>query len=234
MSSPITKQHNVTPTPAARPARRDWCCGTPITGPHTAGCAFEPKGPIDDDGPMQTEPPPAPTEVQAAASSVSAEPRQYGLRRAHEEFDLDLPSGSFVKLRRLDQNDVIRLNLIEVLDGFTPDLMANIRDAAQGEDGTSSDEVVRALSDPERSKKMFGPIDRVIAACVIEPAVSLDEPSTDDGKLVNVDDVDLVDKFAIFNAAFGEQLAALKSVRMQPEAGARDLSAGESVQPETE
>lgn len=222
MTTPITKQKK-------KQARRDWCCGTLITGPHTPGCAYEPV--LDDhveDRALEAapEPPPAPDEVPAAAPSAS---RTYGLRRAREEFDLELPSGSFVRLRRLDQNDVIRLNLIEVLDGFTPDLMANINDAP--EDGTGSDEIVRALSDPERSKKMFGPVDRVIAACVCKPAVSLDEPSTEDGTLVNVDDVDLVDKLAIFNAAFGEQLAALKSVRNEPQDGARDLPAGESVQP---
>jgi hypothetical protein len=214
MSSPIENP----PAHAARAAQRDWCCGTPITGPHTPGCPYEP---TEKNSPW---PPSAPNQVPVAAPSAS---RQYGLRRVREEFDLALPSGSFVRLRRLDQNDVIRLNLIEVLDGFTPDLMTSLRDT----DAASNDEVVRALSDPDRNKKMFGPVDRVVAACVVKPAVSLDDPSSDDGELVNVADVDLVDKLAIFNAAFGEQLSALKSVRSEPQDGARDLPAGESVQP---
>lgn len=225
MTTPIEKQ-KATPTPAAPQARRDWCCGTPITGPHTSGCPYEPSEAVT------TEPPPTPADRGlAAAQSSSTGPRQYGLRRSREEFDLDLPSGSFVKLRRLDQNDVIRLNLIEVLDGFTPELMANIRDAGESDDAAANDEIVRALSDPERNKKMFGPVDRVVAACVVAPPVSLEDPSTDDGTQVNINDVDLVDKLAIFNAAFGEQLAALKSVRSESAAGARDLPAGESVQP---
>jgi hypothetical protein len=30
---------------------RDWCCGTPITGPHIPGCPFEPRedNPVDYD-----------------------------------------------------------------------------------------------------------------------------------------------------------------------------------------
>ncbi len=30
------------PTPASEP-RREWCCGTPITKPHTPGCSYEPR-----------------------------------------------------------------------------------------------------------------------------------------------------------------------------------------------
>ncbi|QDF19779.1 hypothetical protein QEH38_gp47 [Mycobacterium phage LilSpotty] len=30
------------PTPTTEP-RRDWCCGTPMTKPHTPGCSFEPR-----------------------------------------------------------------------------------------------------------------------------------------------------------------------------------------------
>jgi hypothetical protein len=38
-------------TPA--PALREWCCRTPITGPHTPGCDYEPRpdNPLDYTGP---------------------------------------------------------------------------------------------------------------------------------------------------------------------------------------
>lgn len=41
------------PTPTTEP-RRDWCCGTPMTKPHTPGCSFEPRedNPIDYSGPI--------------------------------------------------------------------------------------------------------------------------------------------------------------------------------------
>lgn len=32
---------------------REWCCRTPLTEPHVAGCAFEPRGPIDYMGPVE-------------------------------------------------------------------------------------------------------------------------------------------------------------------------------------
>lgn len=40
------------PTPTTEP-RRDWCCGTPMTKPHTPGCSYEPRedNPVDYTGP---------------------------------------------------------------------------------------------------------------------------------------------------------------------------------------
>ena len=59
--------------------------------------------------------------------------------------------------------------------------------------------------------------DRVVVAAVIQPPVVLVGPTTD--SQVNVDDVELEDKLAIFSAAIGEQLDALKSVRDETPSG---------------
>ncbi|KLI05813.1 hypothetical protein ABW05_24560 [Mycolicibacterium senegalense] len=51
-------------------AMREWCCGTPITDPHIAGCAFEPRpdNPVDYTGPARV----ATTEELAAVREMRA------------------------------------------------------------------------------------------------------------------------------------------------------------------
>jgi hypothetical protein len=219
MTTPITKQKKSKAVPAPA-ARRDWCCGTPITGPHTEGCAYEPRPDeaVDYDGPVEVaepepeavpEPPPTPpTEVPAAAS-----PRSYGITKL-EEADLELPSGSFVRYRKLTKSHLLKLNLVEVMDGFTPELLADMR---SDDEATVNDAAMKALTDPERNGKIFGPVDRVVVASVTIPTVVLAGPTTD--SQVNIDDVELEDKLAIFGAAIGEQLDALKSVRDESPSG---------------
>lgn len=211
MTTPITEQKSTQiPVPVKQ---RDWCCGTPITGPHAPGCAFEPRDPdpaVSAAAPESApEPPPTPSpEVPAAA-----QPRSYGIRKT-EEADLELPSGSLVRYRQLTPGQLLELNLVEVLDGFTPQLLA---DAQSGDEAVAEEAFMKAVVDPERNAKIFGPTDRVVAATVIIPTVVLEGPTTD--TQVNVKDIDLRDKLVIFAAAVGEQLAALKSVRGETPSG---------------
>jgi hypothetical protein len=222
MTSPVTKQKKSKPVPAVK--LRDWCCGTPITGVHAPGCAYERRAdePVDYTGPVDVapavedapqpqapEPPPTPpTEVPAAAS-----PRSYGIRKTGED-DLALPSGSFVRYRKLNPGQLLELNLVEVLDGFTPQLLADVQ---SGDEAAVEEAFMKAVVDPERNAKIFGPTDRVVAATVIIPKVVMDGPTTD--SQVNVKDIDFGDKLVIFAAAVGEQLTALKSVRDESSSG---------------
>ncbi|ORA25162.1 DUF7391 family protein [Mycobacterium aquaticum] len=240
MTSPIEEQQN---RAVARGVRaevddvpfRDWCCGTRITRPHAAGCAYEPGPELGAAGhrdhvhlpPTEavSEPPSAPTPaegpVSAAASSVPA----YGFKKAAEE-DLDLPSGGRVRIRRLRKMQVIDLKLMDILDGFGPELLKDIRGDDPVRAERAQEEAARAFVDPETSDKVFGPVNRVVAAAVVCPRVVLDGPSTDEQ--INASEIEIEDKMAIFNAALpnelksaalGEQLAALKSVRNEPDAG---------------
>lgn len=212
MTTPITtQQHQAVPAPEKR---RDWCCGTPITGPHDAGCALEPRPdpPIDYSGPVEVataphsdpEPPPTPSQAPAAAPR-----RGYGFTKA-DEFDLGLPSGSLVRYRKLTKSHLLQLNLVEVMDGFTPELLA---EAQSDDEDVARDAALKALTDPQRNGKIFGPVDRVVVAAVLIPTVVLVGTTTD--TQVNVDDIELEDKLTIFEAAIGEQLTALKSLREQ-------------------
>ncbi|OBC11440.1 hypothetical protein A5784_35170 [Mycobacterium sp. 852013-50091_SCH5140682] len=215
---------------------RDWCCGTPITGPHITECVYDAPAPAAE---AVSEPPSAPTPtgpVPAAASSVPT----YGFKKAAEE-DLALPSGAFVRIRKLRRMQVIELKVVDMLDGFGPELLKDLRSDDPDKAAQAADEATRALIDPQTSRKIFGPVDRVVAAAVVCPKVVLAGSSTDEQ--VNIGEIEMEDKMAIFNAALpdelkstalGEQLAALKSVRNEPDAGVRDLRDGEAVSPEAQ
>ncbi len=201
MTTPITQQG-----PQATPATRTWCCGTLITGPHVPGCPSAVEAPVDYTGPVEVapEPPPSPSPVQAAASR-----RSYGFAKSDEQ-DLELPSGGFIRYRQLNKGQLLELNLVEVLDGFTPELLADVQ---SGDQTLAEEAFLKAVLDPSKNAKIFGPTDRVVAAVVITPRVVLEGPTTDEQ--INVRDIDLEDKLVIFGAAVGEQLSALKSVRAQ-------------------
>jgi hypothetical protein len=218
MTTPIEKQQKQVALPAQR---RDWCCGTAITGPHAAGCAYEPQ----DSSAAVPEPLASdsqPESVPAAPSAVSE--RRYGFTKA-KEIDLELPSGAFVRVRKLRKMQVIDLKVMDIRDGFAPELLKDINGDDPERAALAHEEALRAVVDPETSDKVFAPINRVVAAAVICPTVVLDEPTTDEQ--INVREIEIDDKMAIFEAvmpdelktaALGEQLAAIKSVREEPEA----------------
>jgi len=191
---------------------------------------------------VRTEPPPRdpPPGPPAAAPSASADQHTkqalaagvpvvidnqtgtgYFIPRSIE-LDLTLPSGGKVRYRKIRDGSELELDLVELLDSFTPELLK----AAADNDET---EVTRTVAKRETREKIFGPVDRVVAAAVVIPVVVLEGPSTDDGSQVNVKHMDLLDRMAIFNAAFGEQLSRLKSVLSQPQDGLRDLPEGQDV-----
>lgn len=212
MTTPTTQQspqHQTIPV-ASPSARREWCCGTAVTEQHAPGCVYDPEqGGVPDPAPLNvSEPPPAPpVEVPAAAS-----PRSYGFAKS-DEFDLELPSGSLVRCRKLTKSYLLSLNLIEVMDGFTSELMEEAKSA----DATVANAAaLKAITDPERNAKIFGPVDRVVVSSVVIPTVVRSGAT---GDQVCVDDIDLEDKLTIFDAAIGEQLAALKSVRVETTPG---------------
>lgn len=223
MTSPIEEQQDSRPAIPA-PPRREWCCGTPITVPHVPGCAYEPESAAELGTEAVSEPPSAPNPQGSAPTAASSLPA-YGFKKATEQ-DLELPSGAFVRVKKLRKMQVIDLKVVDLLDGFGPELLKDIRGDDPGRAEAAQQEAVRAMFDPEKSEKIFGPINRVVEAAVICPKVVLDGPTTDEQ--INVSEIEPDDKMAIFDAvmpdelraaALGEQLSALKSVRNEPDAG---------------
>lgn len=175
-----------------------------------------------------TEPPAAdpPSPGVGAPPASAAVERPYGFPRKNNfEDDLDLPSGARVRYRKIWDGSELELELVELMDGFTPELLA----AAQSQDEV---ETARALAKQDNREKVFGPINRIVVAAVICPTVVMDGPTTD--TQINVKDIDMVDRLLIFNAAFGEQLARLKSVLSESQQGLRHLPAGQDIRPEAQ
>jgi hypothetical protein len=226
MISEIEQQQKSTPVPAAR---RDWCCGSPITGPHVPGCAFEPTGPIDYAAPVQnTEPPAADTLVESApAASVVPDDRPYGFSKA-AQFDFVTPNGDKVLMRKLRRTQVVKMKLHRAFDSFSSELMSIINDDVDTSTDGTEQKTIEALTDTD----VF---DRVIVAAVICPELAIGDPA--------LEDIEIEDKIAIFYAAMPDELQqaaleaqqdALKSVRGGPVDGVRDLRDGETVQPEAQ
>lgn len=225
---------------------------TPIEKPQTrrttpsGTCALPPPGwrcgyPAGHDGPCSAsqviDEPPAPDPQPGAAPAASS---GYGFGRA-VEFDLDLPGGGRVRIRKLRKMQVIDLKIIDILDGFAPELLKDIRSDDPELAAQAMQDGLQAMVDPKTSGKVFGPVNRVVVAAVVCPAVVAHGQTTDEQ--INVNEIEIDDKMAIFeaampdelkSAALGEQLSALKSVRSESEAGVRDLRDGEAVQPETQ
>lgn len=235
MTSPIEKQQKITSVPAGK--KRDWCCGTLVTGPHVAGCAYEPRDtqPAAAPEPPAADPQPGPAPAASPASEAPAPPRRvYGFRK-RPEFDVDLPSGALVRVRQLTMTQVIELGVLNMKDSFAAELFQGVED-----DGGFSQEALQsaeaALQDAESREKLFGPLNRVTAAAVVCPTVVLVGQSTDEQ--INVEEIDLVDKRIIFeyampdemkNAALEAQHDALKRVRPEQAAGLGSVGDGEDV-----
>lgn len=226
MTTPIQTQ-----TPVPLPAKRDWCCNTPITGPHVPGCAYEPREAVPEPPAPDPQPGPAP------AASVASEPRRYGFKR-RPEFDLELPTGAYVRVRQLSFTQAMDLGVLDMGDLFGPELLKRLNDG--DEEATAESEVGRALLDKDRRAQIMDPLDRVLIAVVLCPRVVLDGESDDEQ--MNVKDIDLIEKAAIFNAtlpdelkpaALEEQHDALKSVHTAAE-GVRGVPDGEAIRAETE
>lgn len=130
-----------------------------------------------------------------------------------------------MRYRKIRDGSELELDLVELLDGFTPEMVVS----AQGDDRV---EMTRAIANKENRAKIFDPIDRVVVAAVVCPRIVASGPSTDEQ--INVKDVDLTDRIVIFQAAFGEQLAKLKSVFGEPQEGLRDLQAGQGPRTEAQ
>lgn len=182
----------------------------------------------------QPQPEPQPEPEPVAPEQVKGESQpSYGFNRPEDhEFDLTLPSGSFVRLRKLGKSSMLRYNLLELFDSFTPELLADLR---RGDDG-AGEATLKVMSNPETSKKIFGPVARAVVAALVCPKAVHNGPTT--SEQINVEDIDMEDQIAIFNAAcedlfaaLGEQLKTFKSgVREKSQDGVRDVPESEGVQ----
>ncbi|ACC42299.1 hypothetical protein MM1218R_01523 [Mycobacterium marinum] len=237
MSTPMQAQQPYQAIPTVTPVAKactlpppGWVCSREAG--HAPPCAAsqdstEPPAPSPEQGAAPAAPSAserAQEQLKAGTSVTVDQGAPYWLPR-NIEADLDLPSGGRVRYRKIRDGSELELDLVELLDGFTPEMVVS----AQGDDRV---EMTRAIANKENRAKIFDPIDRVVVAAVVCPRIVASGPSTDEQ--INVKDVDLTDRIVIFQAAFGEQLAKLKSVFGEPQEGLRDLQAGQGPRTEAQ
>lgn len=145
-------------------------------------------------------------------------------KKNRTEFDVNLPSGQLCRVMRLERDDLLRLNLIEYLDTFTPLLMDQSMSDAQRE--SSMEQMVK--DNPESLGKLFKAVDRVAMAASVKPKIVEDESKANYGNesdwinpnfvpVAFIDDIDTIDRMVIFAAAFGRSMDDLKSVFREAE-----------------
>jgi hypothetical protein len=143
-------------------------------------------------------------------------------RKQRNEFDLELPSGQMCRVMRLERDDLIRLQLLEYMNTFTPMLM----DASM-DDATRQNEIRDTIQDnPEALGKMLTAVDKVVLAATIRPRITEDRKKINYGTeqdwadpnftaTVHLDDIDTFERMYIFGAAFGRSMDDLKSIFQQ-------------------
>jgi len=143
-------------------------------------------------------------------------------KRKRVEFDLEMPSGQMCRVMRLERDDLLRLNLMQYLDTFTPMLFES-----QLSDAERQQEMVSIVqSDPQALSKMLQAVDKVVLACTIKPQITEDSSKINYGDekdwadpnfvaTVHLDDVDSFERMYIFGSAFGKSMDDLKSLLQQ-------------------
>ncbi|WP_229481645.1 hypothetical protein [Mycolicibacterium mageritense] len=101
--------------------RRDWCCGTPITDPHTPGCAFEPRedNPIDYTGPARVA---TPEELAAVREMRARADARNGFTLPPANGKVEIPDGPPQMYGRdwvREGQEFTREELVEMLPGQT-------------------------------------------------------------------------------------------------------------------
>lgn len=136
------------------------------------------------------------------------------------EFDIDLPSGQVVRIRRLERNDLFRLKIMDHLDDLLPLLIDP--DLSEAEKDVKLKEAIG--SNKNLIDNMYSVIDVVVMACCLNPMVCADSSMASYGSevdqadpnfvsVVHIDDIDIDDRQIIFSAAFGSDASHLKSVQ---------------------
>ena len=155
-------------------------------------------------------------------------------QRVSVEFDYQVPSGQWCRLRRLDKVDLFKLRILDHMDNLLPQLID------VGDDQQQQAKVQQAIQkNMNLVDDMYNVIDIVTMAACVRPMVTDDKSKTNYGTAedwenpdfiatVHIDDVIIEDKQAIFQASFKGDVDALKSAAEQ-EVRVGDLPASPGV-----
>lgn len=129
----------------------------------------------------------------------------WGRKPSDNEKDVKLPSGQLCRVKVLEMEDIIELDLIDALDTFSGKLLEDPRKSKKKKkDEGPMNGFMDLLRDKERSKKLIETINKVIPQAVVIPTVlpipAEGEERREDG--LYVDRIPLPDRFTIFGATF--------------------------------
>lgn len=199
-------------------------CFRPIG--HEGPCALAPVADskqVSETVTPPVEPQPSAERTVERLSEASGAAIKYGWVKP-KEYDVRLPSGSIVRLRVLNRARMVELNIMEMLDSFTPELLKSLGDGSINEEETEQ-ALNEAMLDEKRREALLNPVNRVVLASVVCPTVVAEGPTNE--QQINVHDVELEDRLAIFGVAFADQVEELKSVRGQQKSGMGDVPESE-------
>lgn len=142
--------------------------------------------------------------------------------RTWHEFDVTLPSGQLCRIRRLERDDLIRMDLLQYLDTFTPMLLEDTMSDADRE-RLMTDEVKK---NPAALQQMLRAIDKVVMSATIRPQITEDPNKVNYGNEADwanpnfvpvalLDDINTEERMYIFGACFGSDMDALKRLLEQ-------------------
>lgn len=145
-------------------------------------------------------------------------------KKQRMEFDMELPSGQMCRVMRLERDDLLRLDLLQYLDTFTPMLL----DGAMSDQERQEQATQSVKDDPAALSKMLKAVDKVVLAATIKPKITEDRGKVNYGTerdwanpnwvgTVHLDDIDTFERMFIFGAAFGRSMDDLKSIFEQAE-----------------
>lgn len=143
-------------------------------------------------------------------------------------FEVELPSGQRCLVRKLQMEDVIRLNLIDALDTFSPQLMSDDKP----EQPKTIKETMGLMGDPDKLDRLMESMDKVVVVCVVKPKVfHLPNPGEErvEGRAY-IDYIGFEDKMTLFGEVF-EGMSEAERFREEPTDGMGDVAAVEGSEP---
>lgn len=190
--------------------------------------------------------PATPTADKAKKKPQDRKPKQNAFGRK-QVFDLEVPSGSVIKVTRPGLQGLIKAGIVDSFDQLTAIVQGETIPKAEGRPTVDVQKIVKETKDdPERIGKMMEMMDKIVQHVVVEPRlhdtpVLSDEDKAEgktiddirDPELAYLDYVDDQDKAFIMTVAMGGS-TDLERFRAESEAALGSVPAGEAAADTTE
>lgn len=159
-------------------------------------------------------------------------PDVWGAPKSVNEKDLTLPSGQRCRIRELNMEDVLELDLIDLMDSFSGQIMTD-GTAKVANEGVGT--FMEFLKNKQKRETFMNTVDSVIPVVVVAPTVTA---MPKEGRVLRKDKIypsmiSFNDKLAIFTEAFSG-FGEVSSFRTEQEASVGAVEESESVQHEAE